>query len=105
MEEVWTEVRRKTWEKNYNRKAEETTTFFVTNVPMEATKGEMQKTFEKHGKLTDVYMGQKVGKNGKHYAFIRYRGVTNAKELERKLDGAKIRGRILAVNIALHERK
>ncbi|CAI9273476.1 unnamed protein product [Lactuca saligna] len=72
---------------------------------MEATKGEMQKTFEKHGKLTDVYMGQKVGKNGKYYAFIRYRGVTNAKELERKLDGAKIRGRILAVNIALRERK
>ncbi|CAI9276086.1 unnamed protein product [Lactuca saligna] len=50
-------------------------------------------------------MGQKLGKNKQYYAFIRYRGVGNAKELEKRLVGVKVGEKILAVNIALHERK
>lgn len=81
------------------------TTYFATNVPKEAKKGELWKIFGKYGKLSDIYMGQKLGKNKKYYAFIRYRGVGNVKELERRLDGVKVGEHILAVNIALHERK
>ncbi|CAI9278268.1 unnamed protein product [Lactuca saligna] len=36
---------------------------------------------------------------------MKSRGVGDVKELERKLDGLKIRGKTLRVNIALHERK
>lgn len=74
MEIMWTEVRLKKRTVNYNRNAEETTTYFIANVPNEATEGELRKIFEKFGKLSNVYMGQILGENGKYYTFIRFRG-------------------------------
>ncbi|KAL4582116.1 hypothetical protein LXL04_006656 [Taraxacum kok-saghyz] len=81
------------------------TTYFATNAPKEATKGEIMKVFAKHGKVIDVYTGTKLGRNGQHYAFIRFTGVEDASEMERRMSGTTIRGRTLTVNIAKHERK
>lgn len=100
MESGWKVVRRKQRPVNNQE-----TTYFATNVPKEAKKGELWRVFEKYGKLSDVYMGKKLGKNKQYYAFIRYRGVDNVKELERRLDGVKVGGKTLAINVALHERK
>ncbi|KAL4566368.1 hypothetical protein LXL04_030483 [Taraxacum kok-saghyz] len=71
----------------------------------EATKGEIQKLFGKFGRLTDVFMGLKIGKNGKHFVFIRFAGVKDDVELERKLNGTTLRGKKLEINISIHERK
>lgn len=102
MEGGWTEVRRKRKPAANNAKI---ITYFVTNVPGETRKGELRKTFERFGNITDIYMGQKLGKNGKHYAFVRFKGVGDTKDLERRLDGLKLKGDTLRINIALHERK
>ncbi|KAL4582826.1 hypothetical protein LXL04_007387 [Taraxacum kok-saghyz] len=101
--EGWTKVRRGRYQSKQAREA--VTTYFVSNASKETTKGEMKKVFAKFGKLIDVYMGTKVGRNGQHYAFIRFVVVEDAGELERRMNGTNIRGRKLEVNIAKHERK
>ncbi|KAL4573359.1 hypothetical protein LXL04_020162 [Taraxacum kok-saghyz] len=102
-EEKWTEVRRR--KKSDKGVSEEVTTYFVTNVPKEGRKGEIRNVFSKFGRVTDVYMGLKIGKNGKYYAFIRIMGAGDAKELEERMNGAKIRGKELEVNVAKHDRR
>lgn len=61
--------------------------------------------FNRYGKLRDVYMGLNRGKNGHFFAFIRFTDVKDVDVMERVLNGAKIRGRNLAVNLARYERK
>ncbi|KAL4588391.1 hypothetical protein LXL04_001275 [Taraxacum kok-saghyz] len=95
----WTVVRRNNRQAN---EQDDETTYFVTNVPREATKGEIRKVFERFGRVSDVWMGTNIGKNGKHYAFLRFTGVKDTKEMEKQIDGTKIRGKILEVNIAIH---
>ncbi|CAH1433860.1 unnamed protein product [Lactuca virosa] len=62
-------------------------------------------TYAGFGRLSDVYMANNRAKNGEYFAFIRFLGVEHAKMLERQLDGQTLRGRTLAVNLSLHERK
>lgn len=98
----WKEVRRRRAAEKVDRVI---TTFFVTNVPKEATKKEISDAFIGFGRLTDVFMGLRKGKNGKYYVFIRFTDVKNVKEMEKRLDGTMVRGRKLEVNLALHKRK
>ncbi|KAL4580478.1 hypothetical protein LXL04_016672 [Taraxacum kok-saghyz] len=84
---------------------EKEVTYFVTNIPKEATKREFQKTFGRFGRLSDVYMGLNTGKDGQHYVFIRFLGVQDTREMETKLDGTILRGKRLAVNISKHDRR
>ncbi|KAL4585399.1 hypothetical protein LXL04_010019 [Taraxacum kok-saghyz] len=102
-ESNWTEVRRRKQPETINNNEE--TTYFVSNIPREARKGEFHKVFSRFGKLTDVYMGQNAGKDGKHYVFIRFKHVEDTKELEEALNGTMIRGKRLEVNLAKHKRK
>ncbi|CAH1445010.1 unnamed protein product [Lactuca virosa] len=69
------------------------------------TKNEIREAFAGFGRMTDVFIGLRKGKNGKYYVFIRYVDVKNVREMERKLDGTMVRGRRLEVNVALHKRK
>ncbi|KAL4564841.1 hypothetical protein LXL04_028913 [Taraxacum kok-saghyz] len=50
-------------------------------------------------------MGTKTGRNGQHYAFIRFTRVDDTEELERRMNEVTIRGKALVVNIAKHDRK
>lgn len=85
----WKEVRRR---KTAEKRGSETTTFFVTNVPRDATKREIYEAFIRFGRLTDVFMGLRKGKNGRYYAFIRFTDVKNVKHMENQLDGTVVRG-------------
>ncbi|CAH1435768.1 unnamed protein product [Lactuca virosa] len=100
----WTEVRRK---KNTTSREipKDETSFFVTNIPNGATKSEFRKLFSHVGRLTDIYFGDKRGYNGKNFGFIRYIGVDQPKEMEKRLQGVQCRGKILEINIAKHGRK
>lgn len=89
--EAWKEVCRK---RILERRRYETA-YFVTNVPKDTTKNEIMETLKGYGRLIDVYMGQKIGKNGKYFAFIRFASVKDAKALERKLEGRIVQGRRL----------
>ncbi|KAI3508623.1 hypothetical protein L1887_23632 [Cichorium endivia] len=81
----WTEVRRRR-NQPYS-KQRSITTYFVSNIPEDARKGEIRDTFAKYGEITDVYMGVNKGKNGKFYAFVRFTDVRDEFEMEKKLDG------------------
>lgn len=100
--EGWKEVRRR---KTAEKRGSEITIFFVTNVPRDATKREIYEAFIRFGRLTDVFMGLRKGKNGRYYAFIRFTDVKNVKHMENQLDGTVVRGTRLEVNLALHKRK
>ncbi|CAH1442510.1 unnamed protein product [Lactuca virosa] len=99
----WTEVRRR---KTPARSVHvQETTYFVTNVPEQARKGEIREAFGRFGKITDVYMGDKKGKNGKYFVFVRFGEVKDVMELEAKINGMIYRGNRLEVNLAKHRKK
>lgn len=100
----WTEVHRKLRPNNSNTEEEETT-YFVTNVPKMASKREVWKTYASFGWLLDVYMANNRGMNGEYFVFICFLRVECIKELERRMDGQKLRGRTPTVNLSLHGRK
>ncbi|CAH1431072.1 unnamed protein product [Lactuca virosa] len=50
-------------------------------------------------------MGTKKGRNGQFYAFIRFQRVNDIANMEKKLNGVRLNGRALAVNLAKYERK
>ncbi|KAL4573752.1 hypothetical protein LXL04_020569 [Taraxacum kok-saghyz] len=66
---------------------------------------EFRNIFSTMGRLSDIYFGEKKGKNRKNFGFIRFEGVKNPKELESKLNEAKYRNQILEINIERHGRK
>nr|KAJ0195626.1 hypothetical protein LSAT_V11C700343790 [Lactuca sativa] len=99
----WTEVRKK--KAPARPKHIQETTYFVTNVPEQAKKGEIREAFGRFGRVTDVYMGDKKGKNGKYFVFVRFGEVKNVMELEEKINGMTYRGNKLEVNLARHKRK
>lgn len=61
--------------------------------------------FSRYGKLMDVYFGDRKGKNGKNYGFIRFVDVLDAKDMETKINREKCINNILEVNIVRHGRK
>ncbi|KAI3511765.1 hypothetical protein L1887_18923 [Cichorium endivia] len=56
-------------------------------------------------KISDVYLARKKDARGKFFAFIRFEGVSNEKEPEKRLHGLKIHGNSLIVNITRYQRK
>lgn len=79
--------------------------FLVSNVSDLARKDEIKVVFEIYGILKNVFIGQKKGKNGKNYVFIKFKGVHDVKNLKRRLKGNKMKGMILEVNLAKYRRK
>ncbi|KAI3766617.1 hypothetical protein L2E82_16682 [Cichorium intybus] len=96
--EEWTEVRRR-------RLKPVITTYFASGIPDRITTGDVAKVFAPFGKLSDVYVARKRDTGGKLFAFIKFEGVGDEKELERRLQGVKIQGITLTINIARYQRK
>ncbi|CAH1427400.1 unnamed protein product [Lactuca virosa] len=104
MEHGWTQVRRRRFPAKRCNKGNETS-FFVTNIPKGVTKVEFRRIFSQFGKMTDIYFGERNGKNGKNYDFIRFTDVTDAKDMETRMNGKICRNNVLEINIARHGRK
>ena len=82
-EHGWSEVRRR----KPATKADNgvVASFFVSNVPEKVTKGELRHPFATFGVISDIYFGNRKGKNGKNFAFVRFQGVKDVKQLEKEL--------------------
>ncbi|KAL4576476.1 hypothetical protein LXL04_012570 [Taraxacum kok-saghyz] len=102
-EEKWTQVQRR--KHPATNTGGRRTNFYVTNIPQGATKAEFTSIFSSFGKLVDIYFGEKKGRNGKNFGFIRFEGVEDEKQLEQKLNSAKCRSNYFEVNIERHRRK
>ncbi|CAI9264590.1 unnamed protein product [Lactuca saligna] len=78
---------------------------FVSNLPVGVRKEALRNVFSKFGEVVDVYMVKKKDVNRKSFAFVRFKKANNNElELERALQGIKIRNIILDINIARFER-
>ncbi|CAH1441893.1 unnamed protein product [Lactuca virosa] len=67
--------------------------------------GWVHELFSPFGKLIDIYFGEKKGKNGKNFGFIRFVDVPNVRALEQQLNGTKCRNSMLEINVEKHKRK
>lgn len=102
MEDGWSRVqRRKT---SANKANGVVTNLFVTDIPNGVTKTEFKKIFYPFGRLSDVNFEGKRDRNGKNFGFIRFVGVSDVRELERKLNGTKCRNNSLEVNVERRKR-
>lgn len=54
--------------------------------------------------MVDVFIPPKKNRNGKHFAFIRFKKVKDELTLENTLQGIKCSGYVLEVNLAEHPR-
>ncbi|KAL4584306.1 hypothetical protein LXL04_008902 [Taraxacum kok-saghyz] len=99
----WTKV----WRRKQTRVfiGDEITTFFVAGFPGGTTKEALKIPFEKFGQVVDVYLGRRKDFHRKNFAFVRFKGVMDEKDMEETLQGIKFKEVTLDVNIARHQRK
>ncbi|CAI9277976.1 unnamed protein product [Lactuca saligna] len=102
---LWSEDRRRGATDNGNSRIERITTYYVNNIPEATKKYGFRKIFERHGKVVDVYLHQKAGKDGKFYGFVRFIGIEDVGALEKELNGIDYNGVKLRVNISKYPRK
>ncbi|KAL4581773.1 hypothetical protein LXL04_006301 [Taraxacum kok-saghyz] len=108
MREEWREVRRRhTAPKNFtgDRNDPNITSFYISNLPGDATKSEIWRPCSRLGRLVDVYIAGRRDANGVFFAFVRFERVANHDKLEEELNNLACRGRKLTANLAKHPRK
>ncbi|KAI3732363.1 hypothetical protein L1987_63567 [Smallanthus sonchifolius] len=74
--------------------------FFVSNLPKGCTPWEVSDFLGVFGEITGVYIARKKDKVGNTFGFISFKNVKDGKELERHLQGVKMGGCKLHINIA-----
>ena len=74
------------------------TSFYFTNFSEEVTKMELWSHFNQWGEVKEVFIPNRRNKEGKRYGFVRLRGVTDVRNVEKALDNSFIRGVKLHVN-------
>ncbi|KAI3516315.1 hypothetical protein L1887_15229 [Cichorium endivia] len=99
----WEEVRRPN-QRKADRNFSEVTTFFVSGFPNGINGAEMKKEFQGFGQVVDVFFSRRKDSNQRNFAFIRFAGLKNAKEMEKRLQGIKVRGRLVGINISRFQR-
>jgi RNA recognition motif-containing protein len=68
-----------------NTGTNKTTTCYVNNLPEDVGQREVERMFERWGKVVDVYIAKKRNKMGKFFGFVRYVNVKDEKWLENQL--------------------
>ncbi|KAJ0560871.1 putative RNA recognition motif domain, nucleotide-binding alpha-beta plait domain superfamily [Helianthus annuus] len=76
------------------------TKFYVTNLPNGVTPWEVSDFVRVFGNVAGVYIARKKDKEGRKFGFISFRNVVDVKEMERTLNGTKMGGFKLKVNVA-----
>lgn len=93
-------TRGKTTQNHINwRNKEDITSYYFTHFPDEANEEMLWKTFKQWGEVREVYIAKCCNREGRRYGFVRFKGVTDAKRLEVKLDSIFIKGHKLFVNL------
>ncbi|GLT40914.1 hypothetical protein SLA2020_150110 [Shorea laevis] len=78
----------------------QTKTFFFYNFPENCEEKELWYSFQKYGKVLDVYVPKKHDKWGKRYGFLRMLGVQNEDQMVRRLNEIWFSSYKLRVKIA-----
>jgi RNA recognition motif-containing protein len=62
-----------------------TTSFFITNFPLEATSEDLWKLFLKFGNVGEVFIPKKLDKRGRRFGFVKFKEVKEVEILSEKL--------------------
>jgi hypothetical protein len=81
------------------------TSFFFTNFPEEVKAIDLWPRFAKYGRVGEVFIPAKVDKQGKRFGFVKYRDVSDAKELLRCISNIWIDSFKLRVNLSKFSRR
>ncbi|MCH84791.1 hypothetical protein A2U01_0005627, partial [Trifolium medium] len=81
-----------------------TTTCYVNNLPEDIGEKELERTFERWGKVVDVYIARKRNKAGRIFGFVRYAGVKDETWLEEQLQDVWFGSYKVWVNISRYEK-
>jgi RNA recognition motif-containing protein len=82
----------------------ETTSFFFTNIPPESTTVELWKRFGRFGRVGEVYIPNRLDKQGRRFGFVKFRDVRDATELLRAISDIWVGSFKLRVNKARFRR-
>ncbi|CRH00066.1 alternative splicing factor ASF-1, putative [Plasmodium relictum] len=77
---------------------------YVGNIPGSATKQEIIKIFEEHGKISDIDIKYNRNSNGTNYAFIEYENPKSAEKTILKRNGKKFKGYMLKVEYSIEKK-
>ncbi|CAI9299751.1 unnamed protein product [Lactuca saligna] len=99
----WTEVRRR------NKTPQDTrtvvTTYYVSNLPDNVSKLKIMNSFQKFGKLVDIYIGGKRDRSGSIFAFVIFEVVRDVKRLEYEMGRIRCGHYILRVNVEKYQKQ
>ncbi|GAU40167.1 hypothetical protein TSUD_292730 [Trifolium subterraneum] len=83
-----------------HRLDQETTSFFFTNFPEDAKVVDLWSRFGRFGRVGEVYIPKKVDKQGRQFGFVKFRDVSDARELLRTISDIWMGSFKLRVNLA-----
>lgn len=78
--------------------------FYFTRFSEDTTEEELWQHFKKAGNVREIFISKKRNRNGRRYGFVRFIGVDNVQQLERRLDNIVLGGLKLYVNNPKYER-
>jgi hypothetical protein len=78
--------------------------FFFTNFPDNASKLDLRRLFMSYGKVEEVFIPNKLDKNGKRFGFVKFKEVRDEEDLAVRLDEVWLWKSRLKVNRALFRR-
>ncbi|KAK2395407.1 SC35 splicing factor [Trifolium repens] len=88
-----------------HRLDQETTSYFFTNFPDDTKATELWKKFGRFARVREVYIPNKVDKQGRRFGFVKFREVEDAVDLLRSISNVWIGSFKLRVNLPKFNRK
>ncbi|KAG5001619.1 hypothetical protein JHK85_023282 [Glycine max] len=88
-----------------NGERSDISTFYFTRFLDEVTESDLWAQFKRWGDVWEIFISKHRNRGGKRYGFVRFRGVSDERTLERQLDNLVIGGLKLYVNIPKYERR
>ncbi|KAG4938824.1 hypothetical protein GLYMA_16G096100v4 [Glycine max] len=80
------------------------TSYYFTRFSDETMEKELWMEFKKWGDVREIFVSRQRNKRGRRYGFVRFKGVTDDKRLERQLDNIIIGGLKMYVNLPKYGR-
>ncbi|KAL5187213.1 hypothetical protein HKD37_05G012931 [Glycine soja] len=73
--------------------------FYFTRFPDDTAEEDLWQHFKKAGDVREIFIYKKRNRNGRKYGFVRFKGVEDKRQLERKLDNIIFGGLKMYVNL------
>ena len=80
------------------REHKDVTSFYFTRFPKDTTEKDLWYHFKQAGDVREIFISPKRNRNGRRYGFVRFKGVEDVHQMEKKLDSMVFGGLKMYVN-------